>query len=68
MRLDADVDAGERRPLVRVEEEDVPGRDEREDGVRLGGVEEEHVRADGRRAGLGDAEARLRPLRSIRSA
>ena len=42
--------------VVRVEEEDVPGRDERDDGVRLGGVEEEHVWADGRRAGLRDAE------------
>jgi hypothetical protein len=56
VRLDADVHARERRSRLRVEEEHVPGRDERENPVCLARVEEKHVGPHGRRARLGEAQ------------
>jgi hypothetical protein len=60
VRLQADVDAAQRRAAGRVHEQHVPGRDECADRVRLPRVEHEHVRAPWRAAGLRQAEAARR--------
>ena len=67
------ADAVDRRPACRVEEDDMPRGDERDDRVRLGSVDRQHVRSHRVDARLGeahggDAAAEVDLLRNCRLA
>ena len=52
------ADALDRLARIRLDEEHVPGRHERDDDVRLRGIDGDHVRPHGRRAGPRQAQRR----------
>ena len=62
------ADALDRLARIRLDEEHVPGRHERDDDVRLGGIDGDHVRPHGGRArsAPGTASSPRRPDRSAR--